>query len=203
MTEKPYKDEDWLRTKYHDEEMAMAEMGELVDKTASTIQYWMEKLDVETKKRGYRPDNPEPYRDAGWLRRKHHDENMSLYAIADACGCSHTCIHRWMEWLGVKKRDKSEAATLRAGQHPHTIPSGEDHHFWKPPEERQDFYHSGKWRKVRKQVYKRDGHECTECGASECELHAHHLERPINGGPKFDLDNLVTLCRDCHMNRHL
>jgi len=44
--------------------------------------------------------------------------------------------------------------------------------------------------------------ECPDCGvdaAEADEVHVHHIDRnPLNGDP----DNLVALCRDCHLRRH-
>jgi len=196
-------DPAWLQKAYHKDGMSLAAMGEACGVTDSAVQYQMQKHGIPREERGYRPNEPEPYRSADWLRQKHHEEKMSLYEMADECSCSMTCIHRWMERFGVEKRSKSEAAKLRAEQHPHSIPSGKDHHSWKPPEERQDFYHSGEWRRVRKAVYERDDHECRRCGASgDTELHAHHIEAVSKGGAKFEPGNLVTLCRECHMAEH-
>jgi hypothetical protein len=55
------------------------------------------------------------------------------------------------------------------------------------------------WRKA---VYERDGYRCRECGAKG-RLNAHHVE-PWTGHPelRFDADNGLTLCEDCHATKH-
>lgn len=54
--------------------------------------------------------------------------------------------------------------------------------------------------KLRQQCYERDNYQCVECGSTE-ELHAHHIIHREHGGPNT-LDNLVTLCKYCHANKH-
>jgi len=63
------------------------------------------------------------------------------------------------------------------------------------------------WDQRRKNVYSRDGYECRACGISPkethevVELHAHHI-KPISEGGGHELENLITLCKDCHMTTH-
>jgi 5-methylcytosine-specific restriction endonuclease McrA len=49
---------------------------------------------------------------------------------------------------------------------------------------------------VRQQVLERDGRSCTICGSS-VNLEAHHRLAARDGG-RTTLENLVTLCVDCH-----
>ena len=52
-----------------------------------------------------------------------------------------------------------------------------------------------------KEVSDRARHHCTECGATDEELHVHHI-LPLSQGGTHDPDNLITLCRRCHANMH-
>ena len=50
----------------------------------------------------------------------------------------------------------------------------------------------------------RDGYACTACGRmpnSIRDLQAHHVVPLVQGGPDT-LDNLTTLCTDCHSEAH-
>lgn len=72
--------------------------------------------------------------------------------------------------------------------------------------ERQRLYSSGEGRAILRAVYARDGYRCTRCGAPKQgpkTLHAHHV-KPWSTHPelRFDLENLVTLCRTCHHDAH-
>jgi 5-methylcytosine-specific restriction endonuclease McrA len=53
---------------------------------------------------------------------------------------------------------------------------------------------------IRETVLKRDNYCCTECGIKN-DLHIHHIEYRSNGGMD-DIENLITLCRDCHTTKH-
>lgn len=61
---------------------------------------------------------------------------------------------------------------------------------------------TGSWHRIRTQVKERDGYRCRACGRSQVvdgvRLEVHH----IDGDPtNHALDNLVTLCHDCHVAR--
>lgn len=85
------------------------------------------------------------------------------------------------------------------------------------------------WAELRVKAFKRDGFVCQDCGRGPgwpivCEtwhnppklrwyypigenedvvLEAHHITPISEDGPEFDLDNLVTLCFECHhLGRH-
>lgn len=50
---------------------------------------------------------------------------------------------------------------------------------------------------IRKAVILRDNCKCKECGKSNCRLEVHHIKpRRLNGSNT--LDNLITLCKNCH-----
>ncbi len=58
---------------------------------------------------------------------------------------------------------------------------------------------------LRKMALLRDGHRCQDCGENgECDqLHVHHI-KPVADDPieSADLDNVVTLCKQCHIQVH-
>lgn len=58
-------------------------------------------------------------------------------------------------------------------------------------------------RKLRHQVFQRDGYRCRECGASkdETSLEIDHIV-PVAKGGTNDIDNLQTLCRECNRMKH-
>lgn len=62
---------------------------------------------------------------------------------------------------------------------------------------------SDKAKKIRRRVYKRDGYKCNICGKGSKNLNAHHLDSfADNEDKRFNLDNLVTLCKECHIDFH-
>lgn len=58
-------------------------------------------------------------------------------------------------------------------------------------------------RKLRHEIFKRDGYRCRECGASkdETSLEIDHI-LPVAKGGTNDIDNLQTLCRECNRMKH-
>lgn len=79
-----------------------------------------------------------------------------------------------------------------------------------PKSQREKFYHSGAWEKLREQVLDRDGHECCVCrqqgrltGYWDSRLIVHHMH-VLEYFPKlaYDIDNLITVCIKCHNDIH-
>ena len=58
-------------------------------------------------------------------------------------------------------------------------------------------------RKLRHQVFQRDGYRCRECGATnkETRLHVDHIT-PVAKGGTNDLSNLQTLCEECNRAKY-
>ena len=56
------------------------------------------------------------------------------------------------------------------------------------------------WNKARRECFKKYGHKCFLCGATDCEIHIHHFEQTRQQCParKYDITNLVPLCANCH-----
>ena len=67
------------------------------------------------------------------------------------------------------------------------------------------FYHSPEWQRIRQAVLMRDRYLCVRCGAPAEEVHHKTHLTPLNiGDPRItmNMDNLESLCKDCHFNEH-
>ena len=53
------------------------------------------------------------------------------------------------------------------------------------------------WQQVREIAERRDGYRCRQCGSAE-KIEAHHVQGLAEGGSAFSLENIITLCADCH-----
>jgi hypothetical protein len=87
-----------------------------------------------------------------------------------------------------------------------SVPKGEKHYRWKGGLTWQRFKNPEyiAWRNA---VLARDAYICRDCGRQckkyEKGLAAHHLKSYTKYPEyRFDIDNGVTLCRNCHMERH-
>lgn len=54
---------------------------------------------------------------------------------------------------------------------------------------------------LREYILTRDGYTCQHCGKTHTRLEVHHIIFRSNGG-KDSIDNLITLCEDCHKSLH-
>jgi 5-methylcytosine-specific restriction endonuclease McrA len=57
------------------------------------------------------------------------------------------------------------------------------------------------WRVARTAARQRDGQRCRQCGSSKA-LAVHHVTPISEGGDRYALSNLITLCRSCHEAQH-
>ena len=67
------------------------------------------------------------------------------------------------------------------------------------------FYNSKEWEITRKSVLMRDRFLCVRCGRPAEEVHHKKHITPENiGDPSvtLNMDNLESLCKDCHFNEH-
>lgn len=58
-----------------------------------------------------------------------------------------------------------------------------------------------KWTDVRQMALERDESKCQRCGVTGMRLNVHH-KVPISRGGTSELDNLITLCWNCHLVKH-
>jgi len=74
---------------------------------------------------------------------------------------------------------------------------GEQNNFYAA---RAAFYKSNEWQRIRLQVLNRDNFQCQDCH-SDKNIDVHHVNYERFGGNEL-LEDLITLCRDCHEKRH-
>jgi hypothetical protein len=67
----------------------------------------------------------------------------------------------------------------------------------------QDLRKTKEYKNWREAVLKRDGHRCVICGATDCWLHAHHIQAWARfPDQRFEPSNGITLCAPCHWQSH-
>lgn len=61
------------------------------------------------------------------------------------------------------------------------------------------------WPITRNEALKRDDFTCQDCGYHSPDgdgLEVHHIIPIYKGGDEFDMNNLITVCHECHVKRH-
>ena len=120
---------------------------------------------------------------------KEHKEKISLSEKG----------RRPVEALAKLKEPKIKEKRIKA------LPRGENHWNWKGGVTPlfKKLRNSLEWRNWRKAIFERDNYTCQECGKKNCYLHPHHKKSFIKY-PKlrFDVNNGITLCKDCHYLLH-
>ena len=103
------------------------------------------------------------------------------YGESWICSAMHKLIH-----IGVIRREQCKIIVL-------------------PPWLRKRDRTQDAYKKWRTSVFERDGFMCRQCG-SKNGLNAHHIAqwaKTEEGSPlRFDINNGVTLCKDCHFDAH-
>lgn len=65
-----------------------------------------------------------------------------------------------------------------------------------------DDWENYEWQQKREQRLKIDNYQCCGCGRSDLQFHVHHIVPDANGGVDR-IENLRTLCYDCHNKTHI
>lgn len=108
--------------------------------------------------------------------------NSNLYAGQRSCGC-------------IKKNNFTSVIRV----------SGERHGMWKGgiSRERQRIMQSQKYKTWRTSVFKRDDYTCIICKQKGYNLNAHHVVPfSSDNSLRFDIDNGITMCKECHSVFH-
>lgn len=152
-------------------------------------------------------------KDKDWLYRRYIVGRSSTPQIAKELGCSNRTVGQWLarhnierrsvgSEMGHKRNDPEEVRIkMREAKREKFIGAGNPN--WrggialKDPERNR--YRSKMWVKA---VKDRDGWKCTTCSSAD-RLHAHHIKRWVDYPElRYEIDNGVTLCHDCHEAAH-
>lgn len=188
---KPWRDEEVLRRLYIEQQLTMAEVADTLKCSRQAVEEWIHRHGIETRSRN--PETPEELTERATLRKLYVEEGMSTYQIADSLDCAPSTVFDWLQEHGIDTRS--------VGSQP-----GELHHRWKGG---GDPYYGENWHDQRRKALRRDEFECQKCGIDEKEheesygmgLDVHHIVPVREFEEKEEanrLDNLVTLCRNCH-----
>lgn len=205
---RPYRDADWLRGRYHDDELTQREIAEECDVSPRTIRDWMQRHDIET--RDVEGENHGLY---GTERDENVKEKISE-AMAGREFSAETRrkiseANRGQSFPKDAREKVSEALSGRSlsretRRKMSESTAGEQNPNWRGGY--SDSYGSG-WTLARERVRERD-EVCRHCGedGTDRELDVHHVvpvrefrkDSDASLGDAHELDNLVLLCKRCH-----
>lgn len=157
------------------------------------------------------------------ILEKYRNQGMSVQEIANAVQVSYHTIRKWLKKHGLQfSREetyfKKESTPWNKGLNykskvPYVLTEKRIKQFEKMRGENSAFWKGGisdeiKLERTRvsttlaPQVFKRDNYTCVNCGANQ-NLNAHHIIPVYVDSSKIaDIDNLITLCKPCHMHLH-
>jgi hypothetical protein len=145
-----------------------------------------------------------PYWDREWLRIEYEDKKRSAEEIAAQFKVTGSAILFWLGKHKIVCRNVSQARAIK-----HWGQSGEKNPMfgkrgvlnpnWNGglTPYRQSIYARTEWKKLSRDVRKRDK-DCRLCGSAE-KTEIHHID-PFSQSPLLVLDigNVILLCRKCH-----
>jgi|SRR3990167_2315225 len=155
-------------------------------------------------KKGQHWRKKKPFWDRDWLYKEYSIKCRSAENIAKQFNVTENNILFWLKKHKIQTRLMTEIRNIK-----HWGLSGKKNGMygrrgilnpnWKGglTPHRQQSYSRAEWRKLRKDLFKRDKN-CRICGSIE-KLEIHHIE-PLSQSPLLllDIGNVILLCNNCH-----
>jgi transposase-like protein len=137
------------------------------------------------------------------VARLYSDEQLSSVEIALKLGISATTVSAWLRQAGVATRDQ---ITQRTREKLRAANLGDKRYNWKGGKSGENMRVRGSMfmRLAREACFARDDYTCRCCKQRGGKLNAHHVW-PFQRFPqwKYEVWNLVTLCKPCHHKFHM
>ena len=180
---------EWLEDQYITQEKGAYQIGREIGRDGKRVWEWLVYHGIPTRPRGHNADE-NLIRDGSTFRGRNHSVDTKEKIKAS--------------WEG---RDLS--AYANNGAHIAAL-AKEDHPNWRGgiTPQRQAVYASREWANAVKRVWKRDIATCQRCGKKHNEdenrgtFHIHHIRSFEHVPTRCDPDNLILLCRPCHLWVH-
>lgn len=219
--------DEQIRDMYVNQRLSTVKIANHFGCTPRTINLRLEKMNVprrtliEAQYASNGRSQPAEFESYDTMYELYVNQKLTKDELGNRFGVSPACVGRALIRLGISVRGTSEAqlGTRNGHKHPN----------WKGGVTSlnlrvREYYQLN----ISPQVRERDGYRCQICGCNS-NLHTHHIihlsdiiteilkENPdldpvtdinelyniIIRDPRFlDLDNLITYCRDCHINIH-
>ena len=130
------------------------------------------------------------------IKRRRYNLRLSQLDVANYVGVTKDTLSRWERNPKVKIKQTQLNKLAEILQVEHIITTTPQ----KSPEKQIKEKAKTEFKKVRRKILSRDKEKCTLCGEKRT-LEVHHIISRANGGTN-DENNLITLCRLCHIEKH-
>lgn len=185
-----YKNRDWLYGAYVISKMNCTEIAKECNRDPKTIWSWLKKFEIPTRKRGA-------------------DSSPGTFKKGHKYGVGRIHTEETKEKLRQARYKDGRVPYLKDGKH-WLKHEGSVSPMWKGgvTPERQKVYSSIEWSEAVKKVWSRDNATCQRCGKyhNTCEnrgtFHIHHIVSFMVEDKRTDYNNLILLCKDCHLWVH-
>lgn len=129
-------------------------------------------------------DNPEQYKELNRSYRIDHCEKIKEYSKIYRINNLEQERQRNKQW----RENNKECVRIYRNEHALST---------------QKWRYTSEYKLWKQTVYERDNHTCQECNANHCKVHAHHIKPAKDYKElRFDINNGVCLCEQCHKTKH-
>lgn len=181
-------DAAWLRQKYEVEGMSADAIAREVGRDPKRVWEWLRLDGITTRPRGAIDygNRFKPGQESAFKGHKHTDAMRAAQRaarIADGRIPAYVNGVHWMKHYGRK------SPAWKGGISP----------------ERQSFYATDEWKAASRAVWARDNARCVKCGIAvgrDCKFAIHHIDSFMIRERRAVVENLVLLCRPCHLWVH-
>lgn len=182
---------EWLYDQYVVKKRTANDIANEIGRDSKRVWEWLRNYGIETRKRGYgNTDNHfKKGERSAFFGHKHTEENKEKFRQKRLEDGRVPYLVNGQHWL---KQEGKHPASWRGGVTP----------------ERQVVYSSKQWKDAVKEVWKRENATCQRCGKQQTDdrsnaFNLHHVypfadRKHLRTNP----DNLVLLCKECHLFVH-
>lgn len=225
-----YLDSDWMRRRYIEEGVAVADIANETGAALGTIRTYLSRYKIRKREMG--DFLASPVTDRGWLYEKYRVLGWSHARIAEEAGCNPAVVHNYCRKFGIQKHrseinagrvpwNKGKAYSQTKSYSQEAIEKyrlskmGSKNPMWRGgrgTEERRAF-HAWK-RKNGRQIFERDGWRCMVCNklSKDVEINSKHMRKrrleihhilPLWNRPDLACDpgNMATVCWKCQSTK--
>lgn len=187
-----YKNKDWLHNEYVVKKRTANDIAKEVKKDPKTVWSWLKKNGIKTRPRGGASSSGSFKKGTTlWKGKKHKESTKEKIRQARLKDGHVPYLNKnGVHWL--KEVKKEEHPNYKGGLTP----------------ERQSVYSSKEWVEAVKKVWERDNAICQNCGKhhnteeNRGNFHIHHIISFQHKPTQTDYNNLILLCKKCHLWVH-